>query len=182
MPTPPGHLWCLRKKNPDVCELTRGKTGRLYGNLTSILTSIKGLPLTYNRDLQEDKEPLFDSIDTLTLALKVNTEMISEMEINEDACAAASDDPLLLATDLADWLVKQGIPFRSAHELVGKAVATSVQSSIPLDKLDLTKVDPAFTSEASAVFSLKTALEARTNPGAPSIKNIRAQIARWRDV
>ena len=171
-----------QKKNPDVCELTRGKTGRLYGNLTSILTSIKGLPLTYNRDLQEDKEPLFDSIDTLTLALKVNTEMISEMEINEDACAAASDDPLLLATDLADWLVKQGIPFRSAHELVGKAVATSVESSIPLDKLDLTKVDPAFTSEASAVFSLKTALEARTNPGAPSIKNIRAQIARWRDV
>ena len=79
-----------QKKNPDVCELTRGKTGRLYGNLTSILTSIKGLPLTYNRDLQEDKEPLFDSIDTLTLALKVNTEMISEMEINEDACAAAA--------------------------------------------------------------------------------------------
>ena len=108
--------------------------------------------------------------------------MISEMKINEDACAAASEDPLLLATDLADWLVKQGIPFRSAHELVGKAVATSVQSDIPLDKLDLTKVDPAFTEEASAVFSLKTALEARTNPGAPSIKNIRAQIARWRNV
>ncbi len=170
-----------QKKNPDVCELTRGKTGRLYGNLTSILTSVKGLPLTYNRDLQEDKEPLFDSIDTLTIAFKVNTEMISEMEINEDACAAASEDPLLLATDLADWLVKQGIPFRTAHELVGKAVAISVQSNIPLNKLDLTEVDPAFTPEASGVFSLKTALEARTNPGAPSIKNVRAQIARWRN-
>ncbi len=169
-----------QKKNPDVCELTRGKTGRLYGNLTSILTSVKGLPLTYNRDLQEDKEPLFDSIDTLTIAFKVNTEMISEMEINEDACAAASQDPLLLATDLADWLVKQGIPFRAAHELVGKAVARSVQSSVPLNKLDLTEVDPAFTPEASGVFSLKTALDARTNPGAPSIKNVRAQIARWR--
>jgi len=169
-----------QKKNPDVCELTRGKTGRLYGNLTAILTAIKGLPLTYNRDLQEDKEPLFDSIDTLTLALKVNTEMIAEMEINEDVCQAAASDPLLLATDLADWLVKQGVPFRSAHELVGKAVAASVTSSTPLDQLDLTTVDPAFTIEASAVFDLKTALAARTNPGAPSIENVKAQIARWK--
>eukprot|EP00095_Tigriopus_kingsejongensis_P002961 maker-scaffold3528_size8314-snap-gene-0.6 protein:Tk02961 transcript:maker-scaffold3528_size8314-snap-gene-0.6-mRNA-1 annotation:"hypothetical protein" len=164
-----------QKKNPDVCELTRGKTGRLYGNLTAILTAIKGLPLTYNRDLQEDKEPLFDSIDTLTIALKVNTEMIAEMEINEEACQAAASDPLLLATDLADWLVKQGIPFRSAHELVGKAVAASVTTGTPLDQLDLTTVDPAFTAEASAVFDLKTALAARTNPGSPSVENVRAQ-------
>jgi argininosuccinate lyase len=169
-----------QKKNPDVCELTRGKTGRLYGNLVAILTAIKGLPLTYNRDLQEDKEPLFDSIDTLTLALKVNTEMISAMEINEDACQAAASDPLLLATDLADWLVKQGIPFRSAHELVGKAVAASVNSGTPLDQLDLTEVDPAFTADASSVFSLQTALAARSNPGAPSIENVKAQIARWK--
>lgn len=170
-----------QKKNPDVCELTRGKTGRLYGNLTAILTAVKGLPLTYNRDLQEDKEPLFDSIDTLTLALKVNIEMIAEMEINVEACEAAASDPLLLATDLADWLVKQGVPFRSAHELVGKAVAASVSSGTPLDKLDLTTVDPAFTAEASAVFDLKTALAARTNPGAPSVENVKTQIKRWRD-
>jgi len=171
-----------QKKNPDVCEITRGKTGRLYGNLTAILTAIKGLPLTYNRDLQEDKEPLFDSIDTLTLALKVNTEMIAEMEINEEACEAAASDPLLLATDLADWLVKQGIPFRSAHELVGKAVAAAVTSGTPLDQLDLTQVDPAFTTEASKIFDLKTAMAARTNPGAPSIENVRAQIARWQNL
>lgn len=170
-----------QKKNPDVCELTRGKTGRLYGNLTAILTAIKGLPLTYNRDLQEDKEPLFDSIDTLTLALKVNSEMITAMEINEDACEAAASDPLLLATDLADWLVKQGIPFRSAHELVGKAVAASVNTGTPLDQLDLTEVDSAFTDDASSVFSLKTALAARSNPGAPSIENVKAQIARWKN-
>ncbi len=170
-----------QKKNPDVCELTRGKTGRLYGNLTAILTAIKGLPLTYNRDLQEDKEPLFDSIDTLTLALKVNAEMITAMEINEDACQAAASDPLLLATDLADWLVKQGIPFRSAHELVGKAVAASVHSGTPLDQLDLSQIDPAFTKEASAVFDLQTALAARSNPGAPSLDNIKAQIARWKN-
>jgi argininosuccinate lyase len=106
--------------------------------------------------------------------------MIAEMEINEDVCQAAASDPLLLATDLADWLVKQGVPFRSAHELVGKAVAASVTSSTPLDQLDLTTVDPAFTIEASAVFDLKTALAARTNPGAPSIENVKAQIARWK--
>lgn len=170
-----------QKKNPDVCEITRGKTGRLYGNLTAILTAIKGLPLTYNRDLQEDKEPLFDSIDTLTLTLKVNTEMITAMEINEDHCQAAASDPLLLATDLADWLVKEGVPFRSAHELVGKAVAASVNSGTPLDQLDLSEVDPAFTADASSVFSLQTALAARSNPGAPSIENVKAQITRWKN-
>jgi argininosuccinate lyase len=171
-----------QKKNPDVCELTRGKTGRLYGNLVSILTAIKGLPLTYNRDLQEDKQPLFDSIDTLTLALKVNTEMIVAMEINEEACRQAASDPLLLATDLADWLVKQGVPFRSAHELVGKAVAASVTSGTPLDQLDLSTVDPTFTAEASTVFNLKTALASRSNPGAPSVENVQAQIARWQGI
>ena len=169
-----------QKKNPDVCELTRGKTGRLYGNLTAILTAIKGLPLTYNRDLQEDKEPLFDSIDTLSLALRVNTEMILAMEINEDACEAAASDPLLLATDLADWLVKEGVPFRSAHELVGKAVAASVNTGTPLDQLDLTEVDPAFKPSASSIFSLQTALAARTNAGSPSIENVKSQIERWK--
>jgi len=169
-----------QKKNPDICEITRGKSGRLYGNLVSVLTALKGLPLTYNRDLQEDKEPLFDSIDTLTIALKVNTEMVTAMEINTEACQIASSDPMLLATDLADWLVKQGVPFRSAHELVGKAVAEAVATRTPLDQLDLTKLDPAFTSDASSVFSLTKALAARTNPGAPSVANVRAQIARWR--
>ena len=169
-----------QKKNPDVCELTRGKTGRLYGNLTAILTAIKGLPLTYNRDLQEDKEPLFDSIDTLTLALKVNTEMIAAMEINEEACLAAASDPLLLATDLADWLVKRGVPVRSAHEIVGKAVAASVTSGTPLDQLDLSTVDPAFTADASSIFDLQTALTARSNPGAPSIENVQARINYWK--
>ncbi len=169
-----------QKKNPDICEITRGKSGRLYGNLVSVLTALKGLPLTYNRDLQEDKEPLFDSIDTLTIALKVNTEMVAAMEINTEACKIASSDPMLLATDLADWLVKQGVPFRSAHELVGKAVAEAVATKTPLDQLDLAKVDPTFTSDASSVFSLTRALAARTNPGAPSVENIRAQIARWR--
>ncbi|MFC4992913.1 argininosuccinate lyase [Rubritalea tangerina] len=169
-----------QKKNPDVCEITRGKSGRLYGNLVSLLTAAKGLPLTYNRDLQEDKEPLFDSIDTLKIALAVNAEMIADMTVNVEACEAAASDPMLLATDLADYLVKNGVPFRSAHELVGQAVAVSVESKTPLDKIDLSKISEHYGADANAVFSLETALKARTNPGAPSIENVKAEVARWK--
>ncbi|MGB0291945.1 MAG: argininosuccinate lyase, partial [Luteolibacter sp.] len=169
-----------QKKNPDVCELTRGKTGRLVGNLMNLLVAIKGLPLTYNRDLQEDKPPLFDSIDQLKLTLSVNTEMIYAMEMNAEICAGAAADPMLLATDLADYLVKNGVPFRSAHELVGKAVAESIATKTPLDQLDLSKVDEAFGPDASEVFSPEKALESRTNSGAPSLKNIKGEISRWK--
>jgi argininosuccinate lyase len=168
-----------QKKNPDVCELTRGKTGRLVGNLMNLLVALKGLPLTYNRDLQEDKPPLFDSVDTLGMILAVNTEMIAALELREDNCRRAASDPMLLATDLADHLVRSGVPFRHAHELVGKAVAEAVRSGTPLDQLDLTKIDPAYSAEASQVFSLDHALAARTNPGSPSIDNVRAEIRRW---
>lgn len=168
-----------QKKNPDVAEITRGKTGRLYGNLLALLTAVKGLPLTYNRDLQEDKEPLFDSIDTILLTLKVNTEMVAAMTMQTENCAAAASDPMLLATDLADWLVRSGVPFRKAHELVGKAVAESIATKTPLDKLDLTQVDSAFLPEASEVFDLAKALRARTNPGGPSPQNVHREIARW---
>lgn len=170
-----------QKKNPDVSEITRGKSGRLFGNLVAILTAVKGLPLTYNRDLQEDKEPLFDSIDTVILTLKVNAEMVAAMTIHTSNCAQAAADPMLLATDLADWLVREGVPFRQAHELVGKAVAESIASQTPLDQLDLTQIDPAYKPEANAVFDLATALRARTNPGAPSPDNVTAEIARWKN-
>jgi argininosuccinate lyase len=168
-----------QKKNPDVCELTRGKTGRLMGNLVAILTAIKGLPLTYNRDLQEDKEPLFDSIDTLHLALTVNTEMILAMTMRVDHCAAAAADPMLLATDLADYLVKKGVPFRHAHELVGKAVAEAIASKTPLDKLDLTKISEHYGNDTAEIFQLSRALKARTNPGCPNPEIVRQQISRW---
>ena len=170
-----------QKKNPDVSEITRGKTGRLFGNLVAILTAVKGLPLTYNRDLQEDKEPLFDSIDTILLTLKVNSEMIAAMTIHTENCAAAASDPMLLATDLADWLVREGVPFRQAHELVGKAVAQSIATQTPLDQLDLPAVDAAFKPEANQVFDLAKALRVRTNQGAPSPDNVRAEIAKWRN-
>ena len=169
-----------QKKNPDVCELTRGKTGRLVGNLMNLLVAMKGLPITYNRDLQEDKPPLFDSVDTILMVLAVNTEMIGAMEMREDRCLAAASDPMLLATDLADALVKSGVPFRSAHELVGKAVAESVKSGVPLDELDLKQIDPAYTEEMKSVFSLETALAARTNVGAPSVENVKREVERWR--
>ncbi len=169
-----------QKKNPDVCELTRGKTGRLVGNLLNLLVAMKGLPLTYNRDLQEDKPPLFDSVDTILMVLAVNNEMIAAMEMREDRCLAAASDPMLLATDLADALVKSGVPFRSAHELVGKAVAESVKSGVPLDELDLEAIDPAYTDAMKSVFSLETALAARTNPGAPSVANVKREIDKWR--
>ena len=107
-----------QKKNPDVAELTRGKSGRLVGNLMTLLTTLKGLPMTYNRDLQEDKEPLFDSVDTIKLALEVFAEMIRGMDVNVAKTQAAASDPMLLATDLADYLVNHGVPFREAHEVI----------------------------------------------------------------
>ena len=169
-----------QKKNPDVCELTRGKTGRLVGNLIALLTALKGLPLTYNRDLQEDKEPLFDSVETLTLALEVNAEMISSMGLNIENCRKAAQDPLLLATDLADYLVRKGVPFRDAHDLVGKAVASAEEQNITLDALDLSLISEKFGDDTEAVFNLEGALTARSNPGSPSLENVLGEIQRWK--
>ena len=172
-----------QKKNPDVCELTRGKSGRLYGNLVSVMVAVKGLPLTYNRDLQEDKEPLFDSFETVSLALRVNTEMIAAMRINPDKCAAAVSDPLLLATDLADYLVRRGVPFRKAHELVGKAVAESVNTKTPLHQLSLEQfqaISPEYGEDVYCVFDLDRAFALRTNPGAPNPDNTASRINFWK--
>ncbi len=172
-----------QKKNPDVSEITRGKSGRLYGNLVSLMVAVKGLPLTYNRDLQEDKEPLFDSFETISLALRVNAEMVAAMTMNEDACAAAVSDPLLLATDLADYLVRRGVPFRHAHELVGQAVALAVTSKTPLHQLTLeqyTDISDQYGADVHEVFSLQRAFDLRTNPGSPSLANTQQRIAYWR--
>ena len=112
-----------QKKNPDVAELTRGKTGRVYGHLMAMLTTMKGLPLTYNRDLQEDKEGLFDAIDTVKLTLATMAAMLTTLKPKEKNMAAAAADPALEATDLAEWLVRHGTPFRTAHHQVGAFVA-----------------------------------------------------------
>lgn len=165
-----------QKKNPDICELVRGKTGRLYGNLVAVLTMIKGLPLTYNRDLQEDKEPLFDSADTLQTSLQVMADMLRHTKVNRQRCEAAASDPLLLATDLADFLVKQGMPFRQAHHAVGALVAEAERTGTSLPKLAAKKYGVA----AGKVFDVRRALAARKATGAPSPQNVRAQLARWK--
>ncbi len=172
-----------QKKNPDVAELTRGKSARLIGNLMSILTLLKGLPMTYNRDLQEDKEPLFDSIDTISLALEVFTEMISGMDVNRTKTTAAASDPMLLATDLADYLVNHGVPFRQAHEVIGKLVAYSIQEKKAFGEMTLAefqKFSPAFEADVTNCLNLETAMHARKGIGAPSPDNVKTQLARWR--
>ena len=171
-----------QKKNPDVAELTRGKAGRLCGNLVSLLTTLKGLPMTYNRDLQEDKEPLFDSIDTIHLALEVFAEMISSMTVNSHATLDAASDPFLLATDLADYLVKKGVPFRAAHEAIGRLTAHSLKTGIAFHEIplgDYQKFSDAFEADVFPVLDLKTALKARKGIGAPSPANVAKELARW---
>ena len=149
----------------------------------SLLTTLKGLPMTYNRDLQEDKEPLFDSIDTVKLVLRVFAEMIEEMQVNESKTAEATSDPFLLATDIADYLVLKGVPFRQAHEIVGQLTAFSIQEStgFPDIKLeDYQNFCDVFAEDVFDLFDVKKALEARKAVGAPSPENVANQVARWK--
>ncbi len=174
-----------QKKNPDIAELTRGKAGRVYGNLMSLLTLLKGLPMTYNRDLQEDKERLFDSADTVRAATRLMAPMIASTTVNANTCQAAAADPALLATYLADYLVRKGLPFRQAHSLVGVAVATAEKAGKPLNKLtvaELKKIHPALGQDALGVFDLQAAMAKRNLPGAPGTKEVAKQLARWRKV
>lgn len=173
-----------QKKNPDVAELTRGKAGRLLGNLVSLLTILKGLPMTYNRDLQEDKEPLFDSIDTAKLVLPVFAEMIGAMEVCEERMAEAAADPFLLATDLADYLVLRGVPFRKAHEIVGKLTAHCLREKRDFPQLTLEEFQrfgDAFEPGVFEIFDVQRALAARKATGAPSPANVAAEIRRWEE-
>jgi argininosuccinate lyase len=172
-----------QKKNPDVAELTRGKSGRVIGNLVALLTLLKGLPMTYNRDMQEDKEPVFDSVDTVKACLAIFAGMMREAKTNPAACAAAVADPMLLATDLADYLVNRGVPFRHAHELVGKAVALSVSRGVALPALrlaDYQAISPEYREDLFDCFRLEKAMAARKGIGAPSPANVSAQLARWK--
>jgi argininosuccinate lyase len=174
-----------QKKNPDVAELTRGKSGRLIGNLMSLLTTLKGLPMTYNRDLQEDKEALFDSVDTIKMALEVFAEMIRGMEVNPSRTDAAAGDPMLLATDLADHLVLQGVPFRDAHEVIGKIVGYCAREGRHLDELkheELQRFSKAFDKKATEGLNVMTALSKRKGVGAPSPENVRTRLKHWRKV
>jgi argininosuccinate lyase len=157
-----------QKKNPDVPELVRGKSGRVIGNLVALLTVMKGLPLTYNRDMQEDKEPIFDTARTLGDSLEVMAGALATLRVNVARMREAADDPLLLATDLAEALVREGVPFREAHEAVGKIVAHCVSGQRDLRTLsrdELRSFHPSFSSEAAALLSVERALEGRSLAG-----------------
>ncbi|HXG46918.1 MAG TPA: lyase family protein, partial [Methylomirabilota bacterium] len=171
-----------QKKNPDVAELTRGKAGRVVGNLVGLLTLLKGLPMTYNRDLQEDKERLFDTTDTVRASVRIMAAMLNHTSVNAAACAAAAGDPLLLATDLADYLVRKGVPFRVAHHAVGAVVARAEQLGKPLHQLSLAElqaVQKTFDRDVAAIFDLKQAMRRRRVFGAPGTAEVRRQLAWW---
>jgi argininosuccinate lyase len=158
-----------QKKNPDVPELVRGKAGRVIGDLVTLLTVVKGLPLTYNRDLQEDKEPLFDAAATLRDSLAVMAGAVATLRVRTDRMRAAAEDPMLLATDLAEALVRAGVPFREAHEAVGKVVAHCIAGEIDLralGKAELQEFHRAFAGDASELLTLERALEERAMFGA----------------
>ena len=174
-----------QKKNPDSFELIRGKTGRVIGNLTNLLVTIKGLPLTYNRDLQEDKPPVFDSLDQLGQSLAVVAECLNSAEFDREKCLAAASDPLLLATDLADYLVEAGVPFRQAHHLVGRLVSLAEEKNLSLPNLsdeDVSEVSEHLTGDWREVFNLERAFAKREKPGMPGPNQIDSRIRFWENL
>jgi argininosuccinate lyase len=171
-----------QKKNPDVCELTRGKTARIYGSLTALLTLCKALPMTYNRDLQEDKVALFDAIDTAEQILAVYPPMISTMQIKPDKMRAAAADPALMATDLAEKLVELGVPFRTAHHRVGSFVKWCKENSKNLDEATLEEMQisiPEATPEFLTLFDPDMSAGKRNLTGGTGFDAVASQLAYW---
>ena len=169
-----------QKKNPDVAELARGKSGRLIGHLAGFLATLKGLPLAYDRDLQEDKEPVFDAIDTLLLVLPAMAGMIETLRVNADRLAAAAPQGFALATDVAEYLVRQGVPFREAHEAVGHLVVWCVVNGCELDAVpdeDLARISPHLTPQVRSVLSVTGALAARSGHGGTAPERVAEQLA-----
>ncbi len=168
-----------QKKNPDIAELTRGKTGRVYGSLITLLTMMKGLPLAYNKDMQEDKEAVFDAVDTVLMCLPAFTGMLSTMRIKEDRCRQAAAGGFTNATDLADYLVKKGLPFRSAHEVSGRMVRYCVEKSCALDDLSLEEMmtfSDMIEQDIFDAISLDTCVRQRRIVGAPAPETVLAAI------
>jgi argininosuccinate lyase len=172
-----------QKKNPDVPELVRGKTGRVYGHLTALLTLMKGQPLAYNKDNQEDKEPLFDTVDTLLVTLEIYADMMRGISVNKDNMRQAASEGFATATDLADYLVKKGMPFRDAHEVVALAVRYAVDKKVDLSDLPLATLQQFSSSIADdvyAVLTLEGSLNSRNHIGGTAPVQVKAAIARMR--
>src|SRR5512145_1832581 len=172
-----------QKKNPDVPELARGKTGRVYGHLTALLTLMKGQPLAYNKDNQEDKEPLFDAVDTVTDTLRIFADMAGGITVRAENMKAALTQGFATATDLADYLVKKGLPFRDAHEAVGLAVRRAEELGVDLPQLSLAELQsfsPLVSEDIFAVLTVEGSLDSRSHIGGTAPAQVRAAIAQWR--
>ncbi len=168
-----------QKRNADMAELIRGKTGRVYGDLMALLTTLKGLPLAYNKDMQEDKEGVFDACDTVKMCLKILTPMLSTMQVNEENMLRAARGGFINATDLADWLVKKGMPFRDAYKVSGKLVALCMQSGKTLEEIPLEsyrQYSELFDESLYEAIDLKTCMEKRISEGGTSAASVRRQI------
>jgi len=164
-----------QKKNPDIPELVRGKTGRVIGDLIAMLTIVKSLPLAYNRDLQEDKEPLFDAVDTLAACVDIYTRMLPEITVKKDRMVQAAATGYLNATDLADYLVGQGVPFRTAHSCAGQAVAYGIESGRELHELtleELKKFAPEIDAKVFALLEPESVVNRRTSFGGTATDNV----------
>jgi argininosuccinate lyase len=172
-----------QKKNPDIAELARGKAGRLIGDLTGLLAMIKGLPLAYNRDLQEDKEPVFDAVDTLTVLLPAFTGMVATLQFNKNRMELLAPAGFSLATDVAEWLVKQKVPFRDAHEITGKLVSFCEQNNLQLHQVpdaDMAAISPKLTPEVREVLSVDGSIRSRSGAGGTALPRVLEQIANLR--
>ena len=172
-----------QKKNPDVAELARGKSGRLIGNLTGLLATLKGLPLAYNRDLQEDKEPVFDSIDTLKLLLPAFSGMVATMKFDLDRLERLAPAGFSLATDVAEWLVKQQVPFREAHEITGWLVSYCEKNSLGLHEVpdsEMAKISKSLTPEVRDVLSVSGSIKSRSGAGGTALPRVLDQISELR--
>jgi len=169
-----------QKKNPDIAELARGKAGRLIGDLTGLLATLKGLPLAYNRDLQEDKEPVFDQVRTLEVLLPAFAGMVATMRFDEERMAALAPEGFSLATDVADWLVRRGVPFREAHEISGALVRFCEERGLALDEpadAEYAAIDPRLTGEVRAVLTVAGSIAARDQRGGTAPARVAEQLA-----
>ena len=173
-----------QKKNPDIAELVRGKTGRVYGALTSLLTTMKGIPLAYNKDMQEDKEMSFDAIDTVKGCLALFTGMLATMKFNNEVMEASAKNGFTNATDAADYLVNHGVPFRDAHGIIGQLVLLCIEKDISLDELPLEeykKISPAFEEDIYEAIRMQTCVERRNTIGAPGLTAMKEVLAVYKE-
>ena len=172
-----------QKKNPDMAELIRGKSGRAYGNYISVATMLKGLPLSYNRDMQEDKEPVFDSFNTYVNSLQIMNGMINSIRVNEKRFVKVLDGDFIFATELAEWLVLKGIPFREAHSIVGEIVRLAEEKNLKLNQLSieqLKNINSIFDETALDLFTIENALYRKKTPGSPNPDMVKKEIERWK--